>query len=345
MTPRQFVAKWRASTLSESSAAQSHFNDLCRVFEVPTPAEADPEGISFTFEKGLTRTGGGRGWADVWRRGYFAWEYKGKHHDLDAAYQQLLRYAGPLENPPLLIVSDMEKIRIHTNFTNTVQEVHEVTLDSFEQPASLALLRKVFADPESLRPGQTRTGITEQAAERFAAIAQRLRGRGHDPMRVAHFVNRMLFCLFAEDIGLLPERMFQRLLDTALPNPAQFEPMARELYRAMTTSIENGLVNIDQPIFVSPNRLNPAPARFARSRGLREAWRSPARRFAGLAWQPLQALGLAAAILRLLPEFLARGLGEGRAGHAVGVLGHRAEHLGFGLRRRRFGRHAQRSCR
>lgn len=97
MTPRQFVAKWRASTLSESSAAQSHFNDLCRVFEVPTPAEADPDGISFTFEKGLTRSGGGRGWADVWRRGCFAREYKGMHHDLDAAYQRLLRYAGPAD--------------------------------------------------------------------------------------------------------------------------------------------------------------------------------------------------------------------------------------------------------
>ena len=43
-----------------------------------------------------------------------------------------------MENPPLLIVSDVEKIRIHTNFTNTVQEVHEVTLDAFEQPDSLA---------------------------------------------------------------------------------------------------------------------------------------------------------------------------------------------------------------
>jgi hypothetical protein len=127
----------------------------------------------------------------VWRRERFAWEYKDKHHDLEAAYEQLLCYAGPLENPPLLIVSDMEKIRIHTNFTNTVQEVHEVTLDAFEQLESLALLRKVFTNPESLKPGQTRTGITEEAAERFATIAQRLRGRGHDPMRVAHFVNRM----------------------------------------------------------------------------------------------------------------------------------------------------------
>ena len=37
----------------------------------------------------------------------FAWEYKGQHANLDKAYDQLLQYREALENPPLLIVSDM----------------------------------------------------------------------------------------------------------------------------------------------------------------------------------------------------------------------------------------------
>ena len=31
MTPGEFIAKWRASELKESSAAQEHFIDLCRL--------------------------------------------------------------------------------------------------------------------------------------------------------------------------------------------------------------------------------------------------------------------------------------------------------------------------
>ncbi|MFP3870821.1 MAG: FAD-dependent oxidoreductase, partial [Syntrophobacteria bacterium] len=74
-----------------------HFIDLCRMLGHPTPAEADPEGRRFTFEAGATKQRGGQGWADVWKKGYFAWEYKGKHADLDRAYQQLLQYREALE--------------------------------------------------------------------------------------------------------------------------------------------------------------------------------------------------------------------------------------------------------
>ena len=49
-------------------------------------------------------TGGKRGWADVWNKSYFAWEYKGSHAYLDKAYQQLQQYRESLESPPLLMV-------------------------------------------------------------------------------------------------------------------------------------------------------------------------------------------------------------------------------------------------
>ena len=81
-----FIQFWRDSTLTERSGSQSHFNQLCRLLEIPEPAMADPQGEWFTFEKGVKKTGGGQGWADVWRKGCFAWEYKGKHKDLANAY-------------------------------------------------------------------------------------------------------------------------------------------------------------------------------------------------------------------------------------------------------------------
>ncbi len=72
MTPEQFIAKWGASRLPERGGAQSHFNDLCELLEVPKPAEADAKGADYAFEKSLTKPGGRRGRADVWKRGCFA---------------------------------------------------------------------------------------------------------------------------------------------------------------------------------------------------------------------------------------------------------------------------------
>src|SRR3954470_2189166 len=120
LTPQAFAERWSKSKISERSAAQQHFLDLCRLLGQPTPAEADPEGNFYTFEKRVQKTGdeaGGKGFADVWYKGCFAWEYKGKHKDLGAAYNQLLLYREDLQNPPLLIVSDMERYEVHTNFT------------------------------------------------------------------------------------------------------------------------------------------------------------------------------------------------------------------------------------
>jgi hypothetical protein len=89
MTPDHFVAKWAASRLKERSAAHEHFIDLCYLLGELTPAEADSRGDWYCFERGASRTDGGNGWADVWRKGHFAWEYKGKHKDLNIAFAQL----------------------------------------------------------------------------------------------------------------------------------------------------------------------------------------------------------------------------------------------------------------
>ena len=94
INPQEFVARWADVTLNEKQASQSHFIDLCRLLDQPTPAEVDPTGDTYAFEKGAEKTpgltGGKRGWADVWKKGCFAWEYKGPRANLEAAYEQLI---------------------------------------------------------------------------------------------------------------------------------------------------------------------------------------------------------------------------------------------------------------
>lgn len=243
MTPHEFISKWRNVELKERTASQSHFNDLCRLLGIDDPITADRTGEWFTFEKGASKTSGGEGWADVWRKGCFAWEYKGRAANLDKAFDQLLRYSIALESPPLLIVSDMERIRIHTNWTNTVQEVHEIALEELADSRKRDLLRACFEEPERLRPAKTRQMLTEEAAREFAALAQRLRDRGHEAHQVAHFVNRLVFCMFAEDVGLLPNRMFTRMLEASRLDASQFAGHAATLFSAMKSG---GMVGFEK---------------------------------------------------------------------------------------------------
>ena len=235
MTPSEFIAKWRVSELKESSAAQEHFIDLCRLLGEQTPAEDDPKGDHYCFERGARKDGGGKGWADVWKRHHFAWEYKGKHKNLDAAFRQLRQYTLALDNPPLLIVSDMALFRIYTNWTNSVSETHEFALEDLVDAANRDKLKWAMSDPERLRPGESRQDITERAAATFALLAHSLRRRGHDPQAVAHFINRLVFCMFAEDVGLLPDQMFTRMLEQARKKPEDFSTMARDLFGAMSS--------------------------------------------------------------------------------------------------------------
>lgn len=238
----EFVERWKASTLSERAGAQSHFIDLCEVLGEQHPAASDQSGDSFTFEKHVSALDDGKGFADVWKRGYFGWEYKGKHKNLNAAYAQLVRYQGDLENPPLLVTCDQERFEIHTNFTGTRPLVYSFTLDDLltAKPTAncalppLEVLRAVFTNPELLRPEAAQARVTEHAAAEFAKLADSLEQKAIAPERAAHFLMRLLFCLFADSIGLLPDHLFRQMIDKS--GPSNFTQKLRKLFVAMSTS-------------------------------------------------------------------------------------------------------------
>jgi hypothetical protein len=239
----EFVARWQASSVSERAGYQEHFRDLCALMGQQTPMEADPTGESYAFEKGVQKTGGGGGFADVWKRGHFAIEYKGKRKNLTDAYQQLLAYREDLENPPLLMVCDLNRFEIHTNFTGTVKSVFAFDLAALlaNEPtatcplAPLVVLRALFENPEALRPTRTTASVTEEAAATFGQLARSLTMRGHEPHAVAHFLIRLLFCLFAEDVALLPAGLFTKLVSNFQKEPDTFQASLRPLFASMAT--------------------------------------------------------------------------------------------------------------
>jgi hypothetical protein len=198
----------------------------------PHPAAADGIGERFTFEKPVSKVYGGYGFADVWRRDHFAWEYKEsrgkKHKDLKAAYKQLNDYREDLGNPPLLIVCDLDRFQIHTNFTSTQKRIYEFDLDDLDRNQitakcplpPLEVLRSLFDNTDALRPNRTDAHVTQEAAKVFSRLAERLeiekRSHTETPIHtkreIAHFLMRLLFCLFADSIGLLPGHVFRNLI-------------------------------------------------------------------------------------------------------------------------------------
>lgn len=244
MTPHEFIAKWKGGG-DERRDAQPFFEDLCRLVGHPTPREADPEHTWFTYEYGASKTSGGEGWADVWKRGHFGWEAKGTQRSLAKAYEQLKMYADALQNPPLLVVSDLKTIEVHTNFTNAVKRVYRFDIEQLADFETRQILDAVFHAPDRLKPGVTRAAVTAEAADKFTRLARVLRDRGHAPKDVAHFLNRLLFCMFAEDIGLLPGQLFTKLVERSKAEPDLFEKRSRELFAAMHAGGDVAFENID----------------------------------------------------------------------------------------------------
>jgi SAM-dependent methyltransferase len=234
ITPQDFVSKWKRADARERQSVQEHFIDLCALVGHESPMQYDPTATRFAFEVGAAKTSGGSGWADVAKLGYFGWEYKSKDADLDKAYEQLLRYRDALQNPPLLIVSDINNIIIRTNFTNLPTRTITLTLEDLLKPESIAILKSVFFNPEELKPQETVESVTREAATKFAKLAKNLRDYGETPQSVAHFLIRLLFCLFAEDIGLLPKNLFPNMLEQTRRNSSDFQAVLQTLFRAMS---------------------------------------------------------------------------------------------------------------
>ena len=243
MTPHEFQRKWQGHTLTERASYQQHFLDLCALVGHPTPAEVDPTGASFCFEKAVAKQWGGGGFADVWKRDHFGWEYKGPHADLDKALHQLLLYRRDLENPPLLVVCDTDLIRVHTDFTNTANTIYEVTTADLTDPDKLEILRKVFHDPMALRPGRTPDQVTQAVASQVGDVAQAMRERGVEPHEAAHFLMKVVFALFAEDIGLLRRGLLTEVLAGMVDDPDGLDDILRQLFEAMATG---GRLHVDR---------------------------------------------------------------------------------------------------
>ena len=230
MTPHEFAGRWHDAGFGERQGAQSFFNDLCGLVGHATPAAySDPE--AFTFEKWVPG-----GFADAYFEEHFGWEFKGQDAQLDSAFDQLLRYQVHLKTPPLLIVSSFETIRIQTNFPGMETARYDVGIAELEQPDRLGLVRDAFFAPQRYQERlRSVDAVTRETASLFQSIVVDMEARNEDTERLAHYLNQLVFCLYSEDAGLLPEGLFTRIVAQHYRDPATFDRAIRSLFAQMAT--------------------------------------------------------------------------------------------------------------
>ena len=166
---------------------------------------------------------------------------------MSAAYGQLQLYRESLGNPPLLVVCDMDRYEVHTNFNNTVKRVYIFSNSDFPSDQSVdgtqltpvQVLRALFVEPDLLHPGKSQAKLTEEAADLLVTLAEDLRrwnAASATPIpdqRIAKFIMRMIFCFFACDVGLLPKDAFADLIRVNRTDPDSFRRYLSELFGAM----------------------------------------------------------------------------------------------------------------
>ncbi len=173
---------------------------------------------------------------------------KGWDTAMEKAQKQAQRYARGLPSeeilngrPPFILVVDVgNTIALYSEFSRTGGNYvpfpdpssYRLKLEDLHDDNVRQLLRQVWDDPMSLDPARRSAKVTREIAGRLAELAKSLEGSS-DPETVAQFLMRCLFTMFAEDVGLLPERSFTQLLTDIRLDPASFKEMLEHLWATM----------------------------------------------------------------------------------------------------------------
>ena len=243
----------------------------------PDPTSPDPEKNLYVFDRAITRIAPDgtsvTNYIDFYKSSHFVLETKQGVGEIDLpsatksghgrrgsaafdkalerAYHQGRDYITHLPTghtrPPFLIICDVgHSIDLYAEFTCTGGRYerfpdpknHRILLTDLHRPEVLERLRLVFTDPHALDPFKRAAEVTRDIATRLAKLAKSLEADGHEPQSIAGFLQRCLFTMFAEDIGLLPEGGFQQLLDRVKSTPQGFPGLISSLWREMATGTD-----------------------------------------------------------------------------------------------------------
>jgi hypothetical protein len=271
-TLESFLARWEASGASERANYQLFLSELCDQLGVerPEPSQPDEALNRYVFEKAVTFAHGdgstSHGRIDLYRRGCFVLEAKqGSLAEAPAARvghgrrktagwdEAMMKARGQAESyaralpasegwPPFLLVVDVGfSIEVYADFSGLGKTYtpypdpasHRLFLPDLARPEVRERLHAIWTDPVSLDPARRSARVTRAVADTLASLARSLEASGHAPEAIFGFLMRAIFTMFAEDVKLLPEGSFTKLLERMEGNPSVFAKMLGALWNTM----------------------------------------------------------------------------------------------------------------
>jgi len=261
MSIEVFIQRWQGVTGTERANYQLFLGELCSLLELdaPEPASDDTRDNAYVFERRVTisQPDGSerRGYIDLYRRGAFVCEAKQTGLELDTqgwdkamtrAYYQADQYVRALPakegRPPFIIVTDVGRdLALYSDFSRSGANYipfpdarsHRIRIEDLRDEKIRERLRLVWNDPDALDPTRQSARVTRDIADRLARLARTLESSQNAPETVSGFLMRCLFTMFAEDVGLLPERAFQNMLVDIQQTPEHFASMMESLWQTM----------------------------------------------------------------------------------------------------------------
>ncbi len=247
-TLADLVARWTGVQAAERANYQIYLTELCQALGVEPPR---PAGSGYQFEfpvNVVTRDGAeSTNFVDLYKKDHFALEAKdheaGRSTDLllRRAFGQVRGYVGhlPHERPPYLLVMDVgQTLLLWDRWSGDYGGFpagRRIDLTRIHQnEADQALLRDIWTNPSERDPRSKAVAVTKEIAVQLADLAGELEAHGYEQERVARFLMRCVFTMFAEDVGLLPGEPFRRIIEeVGLTDPAEFVTNAEALWQAM----------------------------------------------------------------------------------------------------------------
>ncbi|TXJ08788.1 MAG: class I SAM-dependent DNA methyltransferase [Afipia sp.] len=164
------------------------------------------------------------------------------------AKRQAEEYARALPTshgwPPFILVCDVGHcIEVYADFSGQGKNYTQfpdrqnfrIYLEDLRQSEVRERLEKIWSEPEKLDPTQASAKVTRDIAKRLAQVSMALEKKKYLAEDVAMFLMRCLFTMFAEDVGLLPEKSFKEVLEDCEKDPDTFVPVVTQLWEAMNT--------------------------------------------------------------------------------------------------------------
>ncbi|MCA6335797.1 MAG: class I SAM-dependent DNA methyltransferase, partial [Phenylobacterium sp.] len=233
-----FSQEW-ADAKYERGETQSFYNDFFEVFGIRRRRVA-------TFEAPVKKLGEKQGFIDLFWKGVLLVEQKSAGRDLTRARDQALDYFPGLkehELPRYVLTCDFQLFELVD--LETGEETRFALADLPQHVERFGFVmgveKRVFRDQDP---------VNIIAAELMGKLHDALKASGYDGHPLERLLVRLLFCLFADDTGIFPERgmLEDFIVNRTQPDGSDLGPRLAELFQVLDTPEDRRQSNLDEDL-------------------------------------------------------------------------------------------------